>query len=128
LVKALEHARHLGATRITAFSDSQLMVKQMNGEYRVKNEGLLPFYQQAVQIRKGFACAAIRHVRREHNRHADRLCNEAMDRPGDHPPFPLPLPPHAPTTAPAPEIPERKVLIDDVREQAVAILSSSAHR
>jgi ribonuclease HI len=127
LVKALEHARHLGATRITVFSDSELMVKQMNGDYRVKNEGLLPLYQQAVQLRKDFQYAAIRHIRREHNQHADRLCNEAMDRPADHQPFPLPLPPRAPAAS-APPVTERKVMIDDVREQAVEILSTSARQ
>src|SRR5271155_4575935 len=65
LVKALEHARHLGATRVTVYSDSELMVKQMSGEYRVKNPGLQSLYEQAVHLRKDFAYVAIRHVRRE---------------------------------------------------------------
>src|SRR5580700_6343031 len=55
LVKALEHARHLGATRVTVYSDSELLVKQMSGEYRVKHPGLQPLYEQAVQLRKDFA-------------------------------------------------------------------------
>jgi ribonuclease HI len=122
LVKALEHARRLGASRVTVFSDSELMVKQMNGEYRVKNEGLLPLYQQAVQLRKGFAFAAIRHVRREFNKQADRLCNEAMDNPEDYAPLPVaePIPP-APVTQPTP-------VVDDLRLRAVAILTKSARK
>src|SRR5437660_9650366 len=70
LVKALEHARHLGATRLTVYSDSELMVKQMNGEYRVKNAGLIPLYEEATRLRKQFAYAAFRHVRREQNQQA----------------------------------------------------------
>jgi ribonuclease HI len=99
LVKALEHARHLGATRLTIYSDSELMVKQMNGEYRVKNEGLIPLYEEATRLRKQFPFVAIRHIRREFNKQADRLCNEAMDHPEDAQPFPLPLPPREPDVA-----------------------------
>src|SRR5579859_6309404 len=122
LVKALEHARRLGAARITVFSDSELMVKQMNGDYRVKNEGLLPLYQQAAQLRKGFTFAAVRHIRREFNKQADRLCNEAMDNPEDYAPLPVaePLPP-----APVVESPP---VVDDVRLRAVAILTESARK
>src|SRR5947209_4148343 len=79
LVKALEHARHVGADRVTVYSDSELMVKQMNGEYRVKNEGLIPLYEEADRLRRAFASLTIRHVRREHNKPPDRPCNEAMD-------------------------------------------------
>ena len=123
LVKALEHARRLGAARITVFSDSELMVKQLNGEYRVKNEGLLPLYQQAVQLRKGFAFAAIRHVRREFNKQADRLCNEAMDSPEEYAALPIaePIPPPPLAALPAPPV-------DDVRPRAIAILTESARK
>jgi ribonuclease HI len=131
LVKALEHARHLGATRITVYSDSELMVKQMNGEYRVKNEGLLPLYQQAAQLRKAFAYVAIRHIRRERNTQADRLCNEAMDNPADHQPFPLPLPPREP--GPIPPAAKEAAMgatspADDLRARAIDILSASARK
>ena len=47
LVKALEHAKELGGKKLIVNSDSELMVKQMNGQYKVKNEGLRPLYQQA---------------------------------------------------------------------------------
>jgi ribonuclease HI len=134
LVKALEHARHLGAQRLTVFSDSELMVKQLNGEYRVKNEGLRPLYEQAVALRRDFASVNIQHVRRAHNKHADRLCNEAMDHPADNQPLPVPLPPLAkpalppaataaiaPVPVAAPADPQERV-----RSAAIELLAESA--
>jgi ribonuclease HI len=128
LVKALEHARHLGVARVTVYSDSELMVKQMNGEYRVKNAGLLPLYEEAVRLRKGFAYAAIRHVRRELNKQADGLCNEAMDHPAENQPLPMPLAPREPVTvAPAPA--EKPASTgDDVRLRAIEVLSACARQ
>jgi ribonuclease HI len=79
MVKALEHARELGGKKLIVNSDSELMVKQMNGQYKVKNEGLRPLYQQAVALRKHFESVVIKHVYRDQNSHADELCNEAMD-------------------------------------------------
>jgi ribonuclease HI len=81
LVKALEHAKELGGRRLVLNSDSELMVKQMNGQYRVKNAGLAPLYQQAVALCKQFDSVAIKHVYRQQNAHADRLCNEELDNP-----------------------------------------------
>ncbi len=81
LVKALEHAKELGGRKLVVNSDSELMVKQMNGQYRVKNAGLTPLYQQAVALRKQFDSVAIKHVYRQQNAQADRLCNEALDNP-----------------------------------------------
>lgn len=128
LVKALEYARHLGAARVTIYSDSELMVKQMNGEYRVKHPGLLPLYEQAVALRKQLPSVTIRHVRREQNKHADRLCNEAMDHPADHQPLPVPLPPAAkPAATPAADKPPAPTDRQDrVRAQAIQILADSA--
>jgi ribonuclease HI len=81
LVRALEHALELGPHhRVLVHSDSELMVKQMNGEYRVKNEDLRSLYEQACTLRKRFEWpVTIRHVRREQNKRADQLCNEALD-------------------------------------------------
>ena len=81
LVRALEHALELGARhRVIVHSDSELMVKQMNGEYRVKNEELRDLYEQACALRRRFdGPVTIRHVRREQNKRADQLCNEALD-------------------------------------------------
>jgi ribonuclease HI len=131
LVKALEHARHLGAARVTVYSDSELMVKQMNGEYRVRNEGLLPLYEQAARLCRDFESVTIRHVRREYNKHADRLCNEAMDHPADAQPFPVPLPPsprQSPAPAPPAQTPERTSPRDEVRERAVQVLTECARQ
>jgi ribonuclease HI len=86
LVKALEHANELGGTKLIVNSDSELMVKQMNGQYKVKNEGLRPLYQQASALRKQFESVTIKHVYREQNSQADALCNEAMDNPRDSKP------------------------------------------
>ena len=86
LVKALEHAKELGGKKLLVNSDSELMVKQMNGQYKVKNAGLLPLYQQAVKLRRLFEAVTIKHVYREQNSQADALCNEAMDNPRDSKP------------------------------------------
>lgn len=81
LVKALEHAVALGTEhRVVVHSDSELMVKQLNGEYRVKNEELRPLYEEAVQLRRQFSGGvSFVHVRRGQNQRADELCNEALD-------------------------------------------------
>jgi ribonuclease HI len=79
VVRALEHARQLGARRVAVFSDSELMVNQMTGRYKVKNEGLRPLYEQARALADRFDSVTFRHVRREQNGRADRLCNEALD-------------------------------------------------
>jgi ribonuclease HI len=81
LVRALEHALRMGPEhRLLIHSDSELMVKQMRGEYKVKNEDLRELYDQARQlVRKFSGTATFKHVRREFNRRADELCNEALD-------------------------------------------------
>jgi ribonuclease HI len=80
-VRALERAAVLGVTApVLLKSDSELIVKQMRGEYRVKNEELRPLYEQASR-----AAAALKggvtfeHVRREQNKRTDELCNLALD-------------------------------------------------
>jgi ribonuclease HI len=79
LVRALEHAARLGARRLNIHSDSELLVKQMNGEYQVRNDDLRALFRQARDLVRQFDNVAISHVRREQNRRADRLCNEALD-------------------------------------------------
>ncbi len=81
LVKALEHALDLGEKhRVVVHSDSELMVKQLNGEYRVKNEELRSLYEDAVDLRRHFVGGvSFVHVRRAQNKRADELCNEALD-------------------------------------------------
>jgi ribonuclease HI len=81
LVRALEHALELGAHyRVVVHSDSELLVKQMKGEYRVKNADLRDLYAEATALCGRFnEAVAFRHVRREDNRRADALGNEALD-------------------------------------------------
>jgi len=79
VIGALRVASRLGASRVTLQSDSQLLVRQINGQYRVKNAGLKPLYEQAKQLQAGFDSCEFRHVRREENTDADRLVNQAID-------------------------------------------------
>jgi ribonuclease HI len=79
LVRALEHALQLGGKRLRIHSDSELLVKQMNGAYRVRHPDLQQLHRQASALRQHFDLVTIDHVRRENNRRADALCNEALD-------------------------------------------------
>src|SRR5207248_3161368 len=69
----------LGASRLHIQSDSELLVKQMNGQYRVKQPDLKILYGQAKDLSERFQDVRITHVRREQNRRADELCNQALD-------------------------------------------------
>jgi ribonuclease HI len=92
LIRALVRAFDLGPRhRLIVHSDSELMVKQMNGEYRVKNADLLPLYEKACGLAKRFhGTVTFCHVRREQNSRADALCNAALDgkRTGSDPGLP----------------------------------------
>ena len=77
----IETARSLGATEIDLVCDSELVVKQVLGQYRVKNADLKPLHAQVKAALKDFDAWTIRHVRRELNAEADRLVNEALDAP-----------------------------------------------
>lgn len=79
LITALEEARRMGAHRVAVFSDSELMVRQMNGEYKVKNEALQPLFHKAGSLSAGFAGVTFTHVTRDRNRVADKLANKAID-------------------------------------------------
>jgi ribonuclease HI len=81
LIRALELVQDLGAKSIKVRSDSELLAKQMNGLYRVKNEQLLPLYMEARQMCQNFASVEIVHVPRGQNRRADQLANMALDAP-----------------------------------------------
>jgi ribonuclease HI len=81
LIRALEHAERLGTShRLLIHSDSELLVKQMNGDYRVKDEGLKPLYDQARRVVSRFPSVTIRHIPRAQNAWADRLYNAALGR------------------------------------------------
>ncbi|PWU01948.1 MAG: ribonuclease H [Candidatus Melainabacteria bacterium] len=79
LLLGLEKASELGFKHVEVAMDSELVVKQMKGEYRVKNEKLLPLFEKARRLAATFASFKIVHVKREYNRAADRLANQAMD-------------------------------------------------
>ncbi|HET7127754.1 MAG TPA: reverse transcriptase-like protein [Gaiellaceae bacterium] len=79
LVAGLERALDLGASAVEVISDSELMVKQMRGEYRVKNEALRELFLDASRLARRIGTVSYTAVRREHNELADRLVNEALD-------------------------------------------------
>ena len=79
LLAALTWAADHGVSRLHIRSDSELLVKQMRGEYRVKNPGLQPLFEEARSLVKRIGVVRFEHVRRELNKDADRLANEAMD-------------------------------------------------
>jgi ribonuclease HI len=79
LIRALERAAEMGASSLDVRSDSELLVKQMNGEYRVKQPELKVLHNEATGLVDRFEEVRIRHVRREENRRADQLCNQALD-------------------------------------------------
>jgi ribonuclease HI len=88
LVNALRRAAELGERRLSVLSDSELLVKQMNGLYRVKNEDLRALYEDAKRLCDRFEVVTIRHVPRAANSRADRLCNEALDEGREKPKAP----------------------------------------
>jgi probable phosphoglycerate mutase len=79
LIAGLEKALELGLPRVEVVSDSELMVKQMRGEYRVKNEALRELFDEAERLAGRIGVVSYSAVRREHNELADRLVNEALD-------------------------------------------------
>lgn len=77
LLAGLKKARQLGARAVTVRSDSQLLVRQFLGEYRVKDPKLKLLHGEARRLAAGFQRFVIEHIRREENRAADRLANRA---------------------------------------------------
>lgn len=141
LIRGLERAIELGVKNLTVFSDSELIVKQMNGEYRVKNADLQELYAEAQALRKKLSRVTLTHVRRAQNADADRLCNEALDgRPrrwagvseprsmGEaekRSPTPVPIPAPAPVL-PVSGAPARVTAPPALRADALAILEAAA--
>jgi ribonuclease HI len=79
LIHALRYALGRGARRVRVFSDSQLVVRQIEGSYRVKHPDMLPLHAEAKALLARFEEARVSHVPRERNRDADRLANLALD-------------------------------------------------
>jgi formyltetrahydrofolate-dependent phosphoribosylglycinamide formyltransferase len=78
-LKALEAAKQAGAEQLTVFSDSELLVRQINGQYKVKSENIRPLFLEAVNLLDGFTSWQVRHITREKNKEADKLVNQALD-------------------------------------------------
>lgn len=82
LVCALEEAKALGAENIVVHMDSELVAKQLTGEYRVKNAEIKVLFEKAVDILKGFGSFEIKHIDRSRNKDADKLVNKAINLAG----------------------------------------------
>jgi ribonuclease HI len=78
-VEGLKRAHELGATEVLLRSDSQLMINQLTGAYRVKTAHLVPLHREVLALAGRFASIRYEHVRRERNTEADRLANEGVD-------------------------------------------------
>jgi formyltetrahydrofolate-dependent phosphoribosylglycinamide formyltransferase len=79
LVKALEAAKQIGTEQLVVFSDSELLVRQINGQYKVKSELIRPFFRQAISLLGEFKNWQVRHISREKNEQADKLVNQALN-------------------------------------------------
>ncbi len=82
LILGLTRAAELGVRELTVLMDSELLVRQLSGQYQVKSPQLKPLYEQARRLLAGFARVQVRHIPREQNRQADALANQAMDQRG----------------------------------------------
>lgn len=80
LIRALERATGLSDGPVRVYSDSELMVRQLSGEYRVRQPHLLPLHDEAQRLLARFTRASVTHVPRAKNKEADRLSNEGIDR------------------------------------------------
>jgi len=80
LIRALEEARERGILSIEIRSDSQLLVRQLLGEYKVRAPNLIGLHERCKNLLRSFRWYKIRHIPREENRQADRLANEALNR------------------------------------------------
>jgi ribonuclease HI len=78
-IRGLEAAKAFGADEVLLRSDSQLMINQMTGRYRVKTPHLQPLHRQVRDLVRAFSRVEFEHVPRERNAHADRLANKGVD-------------------------------------------------
>ena len=85
LLALLKWAIGRGAKKLAVLSDSELLVRQISGEYRVKNPMLQQLYAEATRMMRRVGHVTVAHVRREQNKDADRLANCAMDSRGEQP-------------------------------------------
>jgi formyltetrahydrofolate-dependent phosphoribosylglycinamide formyltransferase len=79
ICRALEAAKSLGKKQITIYSDSELLVKQINGQYKIKSDNIKPLFKEAVELLNKFESREVKHITREKNKQADKLVNRALD-------------------------------------------------
>jgi ribonuclease HI len=80
LVAALTEAKNLGAAKVICYLDSELIVKQLKQEYKVKDKDLGVLFLKAWNLSQGFKEISYHHIPREQNKHADALVNQALDQ------------------------------------------------
>lgn len=81
LILGLEEAARLGAAHLEVRMDSELIVRQLSGRYRVKDAALKVLFERASELLRGFPSVTLRHIPREDNRRADALANAALSAP-----------------------------------------------
>jgi ribonuclease HI len=118
LVRALDKAAQIDGRRLMVHSDSELLVKQMNGEYRVKSDDLRPLYEQARQLARKFDHVTFKFIPRSQNSRADQLCNDALDEGRARPRGGLK------GAGPSSQVPDPAA--DGMHQQAVECLQSAA--
>ncbi|MFQ6036952.1 MAG: phosphoribosylglycinamide formyltransferase [Sedimentisphaerales bacterium] len=79
IIKALQTAKEIGAKELTVFSDSELLVRQINGKYKVKSEQIRPLFRQAVDLLGEFENWKVQHITRQKNKETDKLVNQALN-------------------------------------------------
>jgi ribonuclease HI len=104
LIAALDYAQQHGIRALRVESDSELLVRQMRGQYKVKSSELRPLYERARKMAQTFDSFKIDHVYREQNAEADALANEALDETSGRP-----AAPEVDATASKPQPPPRKI-------------------
>ncbi|MFY9813410.1 MAG: ribonuclease HI family protein [Dehalococcoidales bacterium] len=78
LIAALQQAKKMGGTQVEIRADSELMIRQLNGRYKIKSAGLKPLYIEATQLLMKFETVSLKHIPRELNAEADQLANDAV--------------------------------------------------
>ncbi|MCS6866099.1 MAG: ribonuclease HI family protein [Gemmataceae bacterium] len=121
LVEGLSRAAQMGVQKLNIFSDSELLVRQMTGEYQVRSAELRSLYEQARRLWDQFARVTIQHIPREQNRRADALANQALDGRLGNLPRDAPSLPRQTQTAPRTRPTE-----DSLRAEAIRCLTDAA--
>jgi ribonuclease HI len=77
LLRGLQYLREVGAVSVEVYGDSELVIKQLNGQYECKSEALRSYYEECREILKSFPLVTLQHIPREHNEEANRLAQSA---------------------------------------------------